>query len=424
MKLISWIASGMLLAVHSMAWAENDLWSLQSRWESAVNAINGDTQTLAWRLQPSWEADWGDDIRSTVRGRFRLDRFDRVYKYSETELYEAYLDLNVAGQHDLRLGKQQIVWGQADGIKVLDVVNPQSYREFVLPDYADSRIPLWSARLQLNLEAGALEFVWLPDITHHRLAPIDSPYAFRSPLVAPPRPSGIPVQFEPLEEPDDPWRDGDAGIRFSALIGDWDVAFSYFYHYLDSPAYRRELPVFSDTPESPVTVRGAFLRDHLFGIAASRAFGALTLRTELGYHDTSFFYTRQVTPANAGVNIQHETAAVIGLDWDAAAGLWLSAQSVVSVISHTDEPLYRDRIERSWTWVTRYDLLHDSLRLENTVLWNQNRKDGVLRPGLRYQIDDVWSLRLGYDRFWGNAEGLYGEFKEQDRWLLQWEAEL
>lgn len=33
-----------------------------------------------------------------------------------------------------RIGKQQVVWGEADGLKVLDVVNPQSFREFILDD--------------------------------------------------------------------------------------------------------------------------------------------------------------------------------------------------------------------------------------------------------------------------------------------------
>lgn len=412
-----WLAPSMAL-LPSLALALDDLWSLHSRWESAINTDSGETQTLAWRLQPGWEADWGKDIRSTLRGRLRLDRFDRLYEHAEIELREAYLDLPVGTGHDLRLGKQQIVWGQADGIKVLDTVNPQNYREFVLPDYADSRIPLWAARLQLNLQAGALELVWLPDTTTHELAPNGSPYALRSPQVAPPRAAGIPLRFTPAQEPDRPWQDSDAGLRFSTLAGNWDLAFSYLHHYLDSPAYRRQ-----PQPDGFVQVEGEYLRDHLFGFTASNAFGAVTLRSELGYHDTSFFYTREVTPVNAGLSIDHELAGVIGLDWDAAEGLWLSAQGFISAIPHPDTPLFRDRVERHWTLVARQDLWHDTLRLEATTLWNQNRRDGLLRPGLRYQFDDHWSARLGHDRFWGNPQGLYGEFKEQNRWLLQLDAE-
>ena len=44
---------------------------------------------------------------------------------ADAELREFYLDGQV-GRTFLRIGKQQIVWGQADGLRVLDVVNPFS----------------------------------------------------------------------------------------------------------------------------------------------------------------------------------------------------------------------------------------------------------------------------------------------------------
>jgi hypothetical protein len=32
------------------------------------------------------------------------------------------------------IGKQQVVWSKADGLKVLGVVNPQSFREFIMTE--------------------------------------------------------------------------------------------------------------------------------------------------------------------------------------------------------------------------------------------------------------------------------------------------
>ncbi len=45
------------------------------------------------------------------------------------DLREAFIDLTFE-KFDLRLGKQQIVWGKTDGVRVLDVVNPLDYKEF------------------------------------------------------------------------------------------------------------------------------------------------------------------------------------------------------------------------------------------------------------------------------------------------------
>ena len=57
------------------------------------------------------------------------------------ELREFYTDFFI-GNTSLRIGKQQVVWGQTDGLKVLDVINPQSFQEFILDDFESSRIPL------------------------------------------------------------------------------------------------------------------------------------------------------------------------------------------------------------------------------------------------------------------------------------------
>ncbi|WP_043772935.1 DUF1302 family protein [Algiphilus aromaticivorans] len=63
----------------------------------------------------------------------------------ELALRELYADIYL-GPLYLRAGKQQIVWGKADGLKLLDQVNPQNFREFILADFEHSRIPQWSLR--------------------------------------------------------------------------------------------------------------------------------------------------------------------------------------------------------------------------------------------------------------------------------------
>ncbi|MEE8179493.1 MAG: DUF1302 family protein, partial [bacterium] len=54
-------------------------------------------------------------------------------------LRELYVDF-LSDRLDVRMGRQQVVWGTADGVKILDAVNPTDMREFTLDDYADSRI--------------------------------------------------------------------------------------------------------------------------------------------------------------------------------------------------------------------------------------------------------------------------------------------
>ncbi|MEO5340272.1 MAG: hypothetical protein H7837_07130 [Magnetococcus sp. MYC-9] len=80
--------------------------------------------------------------------------------YSQNDyLRELYLDTTL-GPWDVRLGKQQEVWGTTDGIKLLDILNPTDYREFTQNTMADARIPVWMLKSSLPMAGrGNLQFL-------------------------------------------------------------------------------------------------------------------------------------------------------------------------------------------------------------------------------------------------------------------------
>ncbi|MCP5051772.1 MAG: hypothetical protein GY940_31690, partial [bacterium] len=87
-------------------------------------------------------------------GEAASDRLEGGEPYSQYEvLRELYFDTN-GGGWDFRLGKQQVVWGTADGIKLLDIINPTDYRELNQNVSEDSRIPIWMINAEKELENG------------------------------------------------------------------------------------------------------------------------------------------------------------------------------------------------------------------------------------------------------------------------------
>ena len=68
---------------------------------------------------------------------------------------ELYTDIEAGNGWAARLGKQQVVWGTADGMKLLDIINPTDYAEMAQNQMEDSRLPVWA----LNLEAGSVQVV-------------------------------------------------------------------------------------------------------------------------------------------------------------------------------------------------------------------------------------------------------------------------
>lgn len=69
-------------------------------------------------------------------------------------LREAYVDMQ-QGDWSIRAGKQQVVWGTADGMKLLDMINPTDYAEMAQNQMEDSRIPVW----MVNAEKDNLQVV-------------------------------------------------------------------------------------------------------------------------------------------------------------------------------------------------------------------------------------------------------------------------
>lgn len=93
-------------------------------------------------------------------GEAASDRLEGGEEYSQYEiLRELYIDTNGAGW-DFRIGKQQIVWGTADGMKLLDIINPTDFRELNQNTTEDARIPVWAINAEKDFDNGAnIQFI-------------------------------------------------------------------------------------------------------------------------------------------------------------------------------------------------------------------------------------------------------------------------
>ena len=84
-----------------------------------------------------------------------VNGLDNNESYTQRDpLRELYIDTS----HDdwqIRAGKQQVVWGTIDGMKLLDLVNPTDYTEMAQNQMEDSRIPVWMLNAEKIQEDGS-----------------------------------------------------------------------------------------------------------------------------------------------------------------------------------------------------------------------------------------------------------------------------
>ncbi len=404
--------------------------SLMTKLRTAFNSDQWSGQKSEVLLKPDLEVTLFDGFDLTAIGRLRSDIFDklepgepaqpeisqlsrRVFLTDRVdfELREFYVETSV-GSTFLTAGKQQIVWGNADGLKVLDLLNPQDFREFILDDFDESRIPLWALNAEIPMGDIVTQLVWIPDRTYHNIPESGAIYSFTAPAFRPVLSPEIPVSLGPIKRPERFFADSDIGIRLSTFWRGWDLTTNYFFHYQDIPVLFQSREISEGSPL--IVIQPRYERSHLIGGTFTNVFGQLTLRGEIGYSTNRFFPTTQ-SNNNSGLINTNELSYVLGFDWFGINETFISTQIFQSWIGDSPKGLLRDKIDTNLSLLLRRDFQNEQLKSE--VLWvhNANQSDGMIRPKISYELYDNTNLWTGLDLFYGDNDGLFGQFDGNDR---------
>jgi len=108
-----------------------------------------------WAYSINRGSGWWDKSGDGMKGSYSFHKREHLHEYSwaygrdrdEDLPRELYADVYL-GNWQFRIGKQQVVWGESDGIRLMDCINPQDIQFqgwFYDSDegYESSRIPLW-----------------------------------------------------------------------------------------------------------------------------------------------------------------------------------------------------------------------------------------------------------------------------------------
>ncbi|MBL4659092.1 MAG: hypothetical protein JKY19_01955 [Alcanivoracaceae bacterium] len=377
-------------------------------------------------FEPEWNLSLSDNLDMTIIGRVRWDGMDKLGSLTDNtknfssinhallsgsdgdvSIREWYVDTEAFGAF-WRIGKQQVVWGQADGLKVLDVVNPQSFREFILGDFANSRIPLWMLNVELPIkEAGSLQLLWIPDSSYNELAQANTSYELSSSLLVPQLADGQILTAFNRRKPSSIFSDSDFGLRYSTFYSGWDLTFNYMYHYLDSPV------LYQNVIEQGLIIDSEYERSHLIGASASNAFGDFTLRTEVGYSTDTFNLSTDLN--QSGITKSADLSSVIGLDWQGLDDTLISIQWFYSHLFDYDNHVIRSQDNHILSFLYKQTFQNETWELEVLELHGLDKDDGSIQVSVNYMLTSNVKAWIGTDVFYGNKTGLFGQFKNTDR---------
>lgn len=349
-------------------------------------------------------------------GRIRWNGAYRNHAYSE-QACDAYVhsadwrELYVAGDlagWNLSFGLQQVVWGKADNLRVVDQVNPVDLREFILPELNDYRKPLLMMRGTRAMGDWQLELLYLPRFVATSFASPGSEFD----LVQLDPQLLETVQLLPEQRPGKSLADGEFGMQVSRSFGALDLS-GFLFHTWDDNVVYRQLLAHDAQGQGALALQGAYRRQSMAGLSLAHAMGnGLVLRSELAYVPN---YSYMVAAgSDDGLTRSATLTALAGLDYvwrdwllsvqvtDRHIADWNSAYLV-----RKHDPLYTVAATGT-SWAGKLD---SRLSLARFV----DAGGYVAQAKSTWKPNDSWAYTAGVDVFGGEKTGVFGRFADKDR---------
>ena len=323
----------------------------------------------------------------------------------ELGLREAYLDLRFDNM-DIRLGKQQIIYGKADGVFITDVVSPKDLREFLLPDFDEIRMGITSAKLNYYFGNSTIEAVWAPIFTPTQMPDDGS-------IWSPEMPFPIPPTFDySTSEIDPKLENSEFFLRFSSMSSKADFEIVGGYYWSDDPAMHITKEFNPATMQlTGLIVRPEYHRIKMGGASIGIPLGPLVVRSEGGYYSGKYFQTENPAIPNATIEKDY-LHYMVGVDYT-LAGVRLSTQFIQENILDYEEGIRNDELENTMTFLAKKDFMRERLWLELFAYVGLNNSDALIRPKISYSFADGFDIQLGANIFVG-TEGRFGQYNDND----------
>lgn len=324
---------------------------------------------------------------------------NNVTEASKVDLREIYLEY-IGNNWDARLGKQIIVWGKADGLRITDIICPGDYSEFIARDFDDIRIPVEVAKLRYMHDVTTFELLWLPFFEPTILPGSDNPW-------------GYSVNYsdnyviEDAVTPEKKLNNSEIAGKVSFYMSGFDFAMSYFHTWDDNAVYQE------NSVGDSVYITPKYHRLDFVGLEMNKPLGDFVLRAE-----TAVYQGKHLATSSNDLMKKNLVKMMMGLDWYPGGDWTFSAQLSNDLILDYDDDLSNDQNEVISTLNISRKLLRQTLQISNMVYWGITGNDLYDRVSVDYAMNDNLHLLCGIDYFGGDDSGSFGYYKDNSQlWL-------
>ncbi len=442
--------------------ADSDQWvSSENRLQVEIDAKLHPQVTVSGIFRGTYDAMY--DLRSDS------DQWKRDYAGSRDNLSTEYkmreLFMDVAlGNWNFRIGKQQVVWGETDGLRLMDIINPLDMRrQFITRSWEDIRIPqtMVKATYGISMERNAyLELLWNPGNIKRDKIYFDTTMSndYKSPWtisnsqdlvgLQPLRAGGL---VRVVEEDTPEWinvNKSEFGARLGGEAGGWFLTLNYFQGFSKSPVVESNLtplePFLISTspgypggpdptllPPLPVPFKFDYPRERVIGFTFNKPAGLWVWRGEFATYLDKHYNKSAIGIFLPNITVVERTlqASMLGFDYkrfitwlNPEKMFFISAQVFNHHIFDYDEelrfgPYAQKPREDSYALSLLVNTEYNKGRIcpEVLAVYDVAATGWYIKPRVEFKYGDHWRPEIGALVFTGDQYELpFGELNNNN----------
>jgi hypothetical protein len=312
------------------------------------------------------------------------------------ELREAFFQYT-SDKWDFKAGRQIVIWGVADGLRITDIVSPMDYTEFLAQDFDDIRIPVNAFKLKYYNSKLSAEAVFIP-VSSFFIIPTSPENAWS----VIPYSENTDYRVDLQQYPEKTLKNCEFGGRLSFFLSGIDFSVSALHTWNKLPVLRYLGNQSGDT----INIAGQYNRMDMLGIDLSFPLGQFVFRGEIA----EYFGELQETISSEEIE-RNTTNFLIGIDWYPGSEWTISGQYSQKFIPEHMEIMTANENTAFSTLSISKSILHSTLKLSTFGYYDLSNSGFFNRTSADYSLTDQIHLLAGYDWFHGD-EGMFSLYKD------------
>ena len=360
-------------------------------------------------LDSQFFSELSENITVTADSRLYFDHQQRIESDPKPiELRQLYIQ-GFNNAYSWQLGKQYHNWSEMDGLTAFAMVSPRSFQQFILQDFEQTArgLPMVNLAYDGSNQYWQVLLGW--DIQGHQLPEINELFGFRA------KRFNFGFDLNPNEPR--PWQYIRQSYNplFAARYKQYRDGWEWGVQYRVGPDFE---PVGEfQTSDQWLSLQQSFAERHTYTLHANTQVDSTVWRAQISYSPDRTFNTLA-----GGLDLRTEKAnqlvTAVGLDWQAPLDLFINVQVMVDTILDTPENLIRPQTDVVNSILARRSFANETWHAQ-TRWYSSNEGDGLIRTLLTHNYSDSLDISLGADYFYGDSQGLFGQYDPRDRVFIE-----